>query len=46
MTTFGHAAGDTILTQISERLREHFRTEDTIGGLGADTGVAHLASAY
>ena len=34
--TFGHAAGDAILTQISERLREHFRTEDTIGRLGGD----------
>jgi diguanylate cyclase (GGDEF)-like protein/PAS domain S-box-containing protein len=34
--TYGHAAGDAILLQIAERLREHFRTEDTIGRLGGD----------
>jgi diguanylate cyclase (GGDEF)-like protein/PAS domain S-box-containing protein len=34
--TYGHAAGDAILSQIADRLREHFRTEDTIGRLGGD----------
>jgi diguanylate cyclase (GGDEF)-like protein/PAS domain S-box-containing protein len=32
----GHAAGDAVLVQIADRLRAHFRTEDTIGRLGGD----------
>jgi diguanylate cyclase (GGDEF)-like protein len=34
--TFGHAAGDAVLQEVASRLRQHFRTEDTIGRLGGD----------
>jgi len=34
--TYGHAVGDSILCQVADRLRNHFRAEDTIGRLGGD----------
>ncbi len=34
--TYGHAVGDSILCQVANRLREHFRGGDTIGRLGGD----------
>jgi diguanylate cyclase (GGDEF)-like protein/PAS domain S-box-containing protein len=37
--TLGHAAGDQVLAEISERLREVVRREDTVGRLGGDEFV-------
>lgn len=34
--SFGHAAGDTVLVAIGNRLREHLREVDTIARLGGD----------
>jgi diguanylate cyclase (GGDEF)-like protein/PAS domain S-box-containing protein len=34
--TYGHAAGDSILRDVADRMRLIFRAEDTIGRLGGD----------
>ena len=34
--TFGHAAGDAVLSEVAARLLKHFRTEDIVGRLGGD----------
>jgi diguanylate cyclase (GGDEF)-like protein len=34
--TYGHAAGDAVLQEVANRLKVHFRTEDTVGRMGGD----------
>jgi diguanylate cyclase (GGDEF)-like protein/PAS domain S-box-containing protein len=39
---YGHKAGDSVLTEISKRLQEFIRTEDTVARLGGDEFVMLL----
>jgi diguanylate cyclase (GGDEF)-like protein/PAS domain S-box-containing protein len=39
---YGHKAGDSVLTEISRRLQEFVRTEDTVARLGGDEFVLLL----
>ena len=41
--TFGHAAGDQVLTTVAERLKSSVRESDLVGRLGGDEFVAVLA---
>ena len=41
--TYGHAAGDRLLTAIGEILRETFRTDDIVARVGGDEFVAFLS---
>lgn len=43
--TFGHAAGDAIIVQFAEILRDTFRDSDIIGRLGGDEFVVLLVDA-
>lgn len=43
--TFGHAAGDSAITQFSHILTDTFRDSDVIGRLGGDEFVALIADA-
>ncbi|MET0000985.1 MAG: EAL domain-containing protein [Candidatus Thiodiazotropha lotti] len=40
--TYGHAAGDFLLTEVSKRMRNTLRSGDSIGRLGGDEFVAVL----
>lgn len=40
--SFGHIAGDTVLTEISQRLRGKFRDQDSVARLGGDEFVVVL----
>jgi diguanylate cyclase (GGDEF)-like protein len=42
--TYGHAAGDHVLTVVGDRLKQIVREEDTVGRLGGDEFVVVLES--
>jgi diguanylate cyclase (GGDEF)-like protein len=42
--TYGHAAGDRVLTVVGQRLQQVLRTHDTVGRLGGDEFVVLLES--
>jgi len=42
--TFGHEAGDVVLREVAQRLRENMREEDTIARLGGDEFVLLLCN--
>jgi len=42
--SFGHAAGDSALVEISERLRTHVRASDIVARIGGDEFVAVLTN--
>ena len=41
--TYGHQAGDDVLTQISERLRQMVRRDDLLGRFGGDEFVLYIS---
>ena len=41
---FGHMMGDTVLTEISERIRSQFRAQDIVGRMGGDEFAVLLAN--
>ena len=41
--TYGHHAGDRVLTQVAERLRRVFRRDDLLGRLGGDEFVMFVS---
>lgn len=44
--SFGHAAGDIVLTQIADKLRQSFRETDIVGRIGGDEFLVMLKNIH
>ncbi len=40
--TFGHAVGDTIITDIAQKIKESFRNTDVVGRIGGDEFIVFM----